>query len=63
MRGRDVGLIAQEVLSVLPEAVCPAPFDQTYMTVVQGNRIVALLIEAVKELAAAVDEINNNVRT
>jgi len=61
----DVGVIAQDVESVLPEAVRPAPFDveagvsktgENYLTV-QYEKLTALLIEAVKELAARVEKL------
>ena len=59
--GRHVGVIAQEVLKVLPEAVTGGPnsmdgTDDDHYSVAYGN-MVALLIEAVKELKAEVEEL------
>jgi hypothetical protein len=60
----DIGVIAQEILEVLPEAVRPAPFDyvngtsvtgENYLTV-QYEKIVPLLIESIKELNQKVED-------
>ena len=45
----EVGVTAQSVQAVQPEAVAPAPIDDKYLTV-RYERLVPLLIEAIKAL-------------
>jgi hypothetical protein len=54
--GHDVGVIAQEILEVLPEAVTTR--DNGYLAV-DYQKIVPLLVEAVKELSAKVKDLEN----
>ena len=49
----EVGVSAQQVQAVQPEVVVPAPIDENYLTV-RYERLVPLLIEAIKELNAKV---------
>jgi len=49
----EIGVSAQEVQKILPEVVAPAPIDEKYLTV-RYERLVPLLIEAIKELNAKV---------
>jgi hypothetical protein len=50
---REVGVSAQSVQAVFPELVVPAPIDAQYLTV-RYERLVAPIIEAIKELRAEV---------
>lgn len=55
------GVIAQEVAKVVPDAVSAAPFDNNYLTV-KYDRLVPLLIEAVKEEKTKREGLERRVR-
>jgi hypothetical protein len=57
VRKQDVGVIAQEIEAVLPEAVATR---ENGIKAVKYERIVPLLIEAIKELKAEIDELKGN---
>jgi|694.fasta_scaffold00167_99 hypothetical protein len=56
--GNDVGVIAQEILEVLPEAVTTR--DNGYLAV-RYEKIIPLLVEAVKELSARVGDLEQKL--
>jgi len=56
---REVGLSAQEVQNVLPEITVPAPIDPQYLTI-HYERVIPLLVEAIKELKHEIDELKGN---
>jgi len=53
---KEVGVSAQQVQAIMPEVVAPAPINDKYLTV-RYERLVPLLIEAIKELEAQVAEL------
>jgi hypothetical protein len=57
-KGHDVGVIAQEIEQILPEAV---QTRQSGMKAVQYDKIIPLLIEAIKELQKEVRELKNKI--
>jgi hypothetical protein len=66
----DIGLIAQEVEEVLPQATARAPFDldengesksgENYLTI-QYERLVPLLVEAIKDQQKQIDELKSQL--
>ena len=53
-----IGVSAQEVEEILPEVVQPAPVDGEYKTV-QYEKLVPLLIEAIKELKSEIESLKS----
>ena len=56
---RHAGVSAQEVEKVLPEVITQAGIDDEYMSV-KYDKLVPLLIEAIKDLKAEIDELKSN---
>jgi hypothetical protein len=52
----EVGLSAQQVKEVLPEVIAPAPIDPQYMTI-HYDRVIPLLVEAIKEQQKQIEEL------
>lgn len=57
----EVGVSAQEVKKVQPEIVVPAPIDEKYYTV-HYEKLVPLLIEAIKEQNKKVEDLETLFR-
>jgi hypothetical protein len=53
---QDVGVSAQSVQAILPEIIAPAPIDSKYLTV-RYEKLVPLLIEAIKEQQQQIDDL------
>jgi hypothetical protein len=57
---KEVGVSAQEVQAVMPEVVAPAPIDKNYLTV-RYERLVPLLIEAIKAQQAQIADLKSKL--
>jgi hypothetical protein len=57
---REVGISAQQVQSIMPEIVAPAPIDEKYLTV-RYDRVAPLLIEAIKELKLEINQLQSKI--
>jgi hypothetical protein len=57
----EVGVSAQSVQLVQPEAVAPAPIDDKYLTV-RYERLVPLLLESVKVLEDRIIELEAKLK-
>jgi len=55
-----VGVSAQEVFVVVPEAIAPAPIDPQFMSV-KYDKLIPLLIEAIKEQQKQIDELKTQL--
>jgi hypothetical protein len=56
---QEVGVSAQQVQRVLPEAVSPAAINPKYLTV-KYEKLIPLIIEAIKELKIEVDNMRDS---
>ena len=54
----EIGMIAQEIEQIIPQAIEPAPFDNEYKTI-KYNRIIPLLVECIKEQQKQIDELKS----
>jgi hypothetical protein len=53
---QEVGLSAQQVQAVMPEVVVPAPIGRDYLTI-HYERVIPLLVEAIKEQQKQIEEL------
>ena len=58
MKGKEVGVIAQDFLTVLPEVLAK---DKNDYYMVDYTRVVGLLIEAVKEMNTKINKQDNTI--
>jgi len=54
----EIGMIAQEIEQIIPQAIEPAPFNKEYKTI-KYNRLIPLLVECIKEQQKQIDELKS----
>ena len=59
---RQVGVSAQEIQKILPEVITEAPIDEKYLTV-WYDKLVPLLIQAIKEQQVMIEELAKDSHT
>ena len=62
----EIGMIAQEVEKVIPQAITDAPFDEReegdkYKTI-KYDRLIPLLVECINEQQKQIDELKNKIK-
>jgi hypothetical protein len=57
----EIGMIAQEVEKVIPQAIYPAPFNEKYKTI-QYDRLIPLLVECIKEQQKQIDNLKKQIK-
>ena len=62
IKKRHIGLSAQEVEQILPEVIKPAPIDDKYLTI-QYEKLVPLLIAAIKEQQKEINDLKNWIKS
>ena len=56
----EIGMIAQEVEEVIPQAIEPAPFNEKYKTI-KYDRIIPLLVECINEQQKQINNLKNQI--
>ena len=56
----EIGMIAQEVEKIIPQAIEPAPFNNDYKTI-KYDRIIPLLVECIKDQQKQIDELKHKL--
>ena len=65
----EIGMIAQEVEAVIPQAIDTAPFDNSYKgtdrekyKTIKYDRLIPLLVECVNEQQKQIDNLTNQIK-
>tara|TARA_Y100001973_G_scaffold101173_1_gene163720 strand:+ start:1774 stop:2904 length:1131 start_codon:yes stop_codon:yes gene_type:complete len=60
LKKNEIGMIAQEVEKVIPQAIVGAPFDENYKTI-KYDRIIPLLVECINEQQKQINNLKNRL--